>query len=120
MDETDDGKNLSNGKGSSYFQLLTVVDVARCLAVSTSLVYKLVEEESIPHYRFGKTIRFDFFQVSEWLKSKSITPTSTADSKPEVNFPTSNPESNVSSKSSENLMRDVDRILKPTKIKGSI
>lgn len=77
--------------------LMTVSDLACYLTVSKSLVYKWVEEGRIPHYRFGKTVRFDPSQVKEWLELQRI--------KPET-----------STMADNQFERDVDKILNSTRI----
>lgn len=113
MDEGRESKGLSS--------LIAVARVAEMLTVSESLIYKMVNLGTIPHYRFGKTIRFDITELTEWLKTKSInpsSPTSTADSEHEMSLSSSNQEGSSRSNSSDNLMRDVDRILKSPIIEG--
>lgn len=75
--------------------LMTVSDVARSLSVSRSLVYRWVEEDRIPCFRLGKTLRFSQPEIEHWLTVQHFEP-------PDM---TAN---NVE------FERDVDKILKPT------
>jgi len=109
MDEGRESKGLAS--------LLTVTQIARILAISKSLIYKWVEEQVIPHYRFGKAIRFDLSEIKEWRKTKSINPIPASDSTRENNEASSS-SGNIHSKPNENLMREVDRILKSPIIGG--
>jgi len=104
---------------SALQNLVTVAGIAQALAVSTSLIYKWVNDGIIPHYRFGKAIRFDINQVEEWLKTKSVRPTSISGSTEEenqYNTTTGSSPRNTQPSLSDNLERDVDRILKSTNI----
>lgn len=87
--------------GISEAPLMTVQGLASYFSVSKSLIYKWVEEGKIPHYRFGKTVRFDPCQVKEWLEYKKVQP-------------------QISSVDNVRFERDVDRILKSTTIGGKI
>ncbi len=52
-------------------QFLTVEDLAMTLKVAKSKIYGLTREkgpESIPRYKIGKYVRFDYSQVKEWLE----------------------------------------------------
>lgn len=75
--------------------LMTVSEFAAFLSVSRSLVYRWFEENEIPHYRFGKTVRFNTAEVKEWLDNQRV---------------------DVKSQESTNaeLERDVDKILRST------
>ena len=119
LDKPAEGNNISDGEVSFPLRLLTAADIARILAISKSLIYKWVEEQVIPHYRLGKAIRFDLSEIKEWLKTKSIDPIPASDSTHENNEASSS-SGNIHSKPNENLMRDVDRILKSTSIRDDV
>jgi excisionase family DNA binding protein len=80
---------------------MTVSELAEFLSVSKSLVYRWVEENEIPHYRFGKAVRFNTIEVKEWLDNQKV------DSKSEE------------SKDAE-LERDVDKILSSTIMRAKL
>jgi excisionase family DNA binding protein len=50
-------------------KLLKADDVAALLSVRKDYVYKLVREESIPHVRLGRSVRFRAEAVEDWLKA---------------------------------------------------
>lgn len=72
MHKSNSKDSISILDDAPFDPLLTVTQLAKILAVSTSLIYKWVEVGVIPHYRFGKAIRFDFTQIIEWLNVKSL------------------------------------------------
>jgi excisionase family DNA binding protein len=86
---------------SCNISLMTVSELAEFLSVSKSLVYRWVEENEIPHYRFGKAVRFNTIEVKEWLDNQKV------DSKSEE------------SKDAE-LERDVDKILSSTIMRAKL
>jgi excisionase family DNA binding protein len=47
---------------------LTVRQVAKLLNFTQNKVYRLVRQKRIPHYRKGKSIRFDPEELYEWYK----------------------------------------------------
>jgi excisionase family DNA binding protein len=49
---------------------LTVKDVADILKVSPRLIYQLVQIGEMPHFRVGKTVRFEPHALSSWLREK--------------------------------------------------
>jgi len=107
---------------SAQQNLVTVAGIAQALAVSRSMIYKWVEEGIIPHYRFGKAIRFDVSEIKEWLKTKSVRSASISESNNEDNQNNATGYSVRDSRpsQSENLELDVDRILKSSSIGGGI
>jgi len=80
---------------------MTVSDLAAFLSVSKSLVYRWVEENEIPHYRFGKVVRFNTVEVKEWLDSQRVEP------KPQAS-------------SNAQFEREVDKILSSTIIRAKL
>ena len=47
--------------------LITIDALAEKLSVSRSWLYQQVERNRIPHYRLGRSIRFNLESVFEWL-----------------------------------------------------
>lgn len=81
--------------------LMTVSELAAFLSVSRSLVYRWVEENEIPHYRFGKAVRFNTVEVKEWLDNQRVE----AKSQESIN---------------SEFERDVDKILRSTIIRAKL
>ena len=54
-------------------RLLTASDVATLLAVSVKTVYAWTHQEFIPHYKFGKSLRFSRDDVVEWAEKRRAT-----------------------------------------------
>ena len=52
-------------------EVLTVADIARWLRISPNMVYGLVHENKLPHFRVGKCIRFDAEVIEDWIKRNS-------------------------------------------------
>lgn len=44
-------------------ELVTAPEIAKSLAVSKQMIYLLAERGEIPHYRIGKSVRFDRREV---------------------------------------------------------
>ena len=53
--------------GEQQWDLLTVKELAAELRISTSNIYKLVENMEIPYIRIGTQIRFTREDISEWV-----------------------------------------------------
>ena len=53
---------------------LTVPEVARFLACSEKLVYKLVSRGAIPHQRIGGLLRFDPQLIAAWWRERTVAP----------------------------------------------
>ena len=49
---------------------LTVEELAGLLCVAIRTLYKEVEDNHIPFFRVGSSIRFDPHQVADWLEGK--------------------------------------------------
>jgi excisionase family DNA binding protein len=54
--------------------LINVNELSHIFSISTSMVYKLVEENRIPHYRLGKAVRFSLCEIRNWLESQHRKP----------------------------------------------
>ena len=63
---------------------LKVADLAKLLSVSQRQVYKLVQEGKIPHFKVGKSLRFDPDTIAAWLEKNMAenSPDGTAKKKP--------------------------------------
>lgn len=53
-------------------QIITAPRLAELLSISRQQVYRLVERNLIPHYRIGRSVRFDAAEIREWLHSKRV------------------------------------------------
>lgn len=42
------------------------------VGLSKSFIYRLVQENRIPHIKVGTKIIFDIDQIEEWLQSKEV------------------------------------------------
>ena len=49
-------------------RFLSLREASRYLAMSQDYLYKLVERKGISHYRFGRSIRFDLGELTEWVE----------------------------------------------------
>lgn len=49
---------------------LTVKDVAEILKVSPRLIYQLVQNGEMPHFRVGNAVRFEPHALSTWLREQ--------------------------------------------------
>ena len=57
---------MSSGK---LKKLLTVKELAELLNVAQSTIYAWTMRGEIPHYKFGKAIRFSEEEILEWMES---------------------------------------------------
>jgi excisionase family DNA binding protein len=48
--------------------LLTVEELSKVLKVKRSWIYEKVRQGRIPHYKLGKYLRFDLFEIKKWLE----------------------------------------------------
>jgi excisionase family DNA binding protein len=53
-------------------EALTAEEVAAVLACSVKMIYKMVRQGSIPHFRVGLLVRFDGQALSDWLRQRSL------------------------------------------------
>jgi excisionase family DNA binding protein len=53
-------------------RLIGVPELADLLAISVRQVYRMVEDDRIPHYRAGRLIRFDPEAVLDALKREPV------------------------------------------------
>lgn len=61
-------------------KLLRVDQVAEVLNISQSMVYKLVENGSLPHLRIGRAIRVVEAELEAWIEEQKSIP------EPEITF----------------------------------
>ena len=54
--------------------LVTTKEVADFLGVSPRTVEAWVQARKIPHYKFGRPVRFRLSEVEEWLKKQRVVP----------------------------------------------
>ena len=62
---------LSNGKEQDNV-IFTVESLAEYLQVPVSDIYK--KKRSLPHFKFGKYLRFKKADIDRWLKAESVQP----------------------------------------------
>jgi len=53
-------------------KLLSIMETASLLGVSSSLLYKLTERKEMPNIRIGGRILFSESILDEWVKGKTI------------------------------------------------
>lgn len=99
MDSKMDHK--SDAESFDFRPLMTVSDLAKYLAVSKSMIYKLVEEEDIPYIKIGKSLRFKREDIETWIESRRFKPA-------------------VPGVASTRFEQDVDNLLKSTRIEGKV
>ena len=51
-------------------RLWTVTELAEFLGVRPKTVYGWVEQGSVPHYKIGGRVRFDWGELERWLKAR--------------------------------------------------
>jgi excisionase family DNA binding protein len=51
-------------------RLLNVKEVSQTLNVKPSTIYDWVSIGFIPHYKFGKLVRFKENEISKWMETK--------------------------------------------------
>jgi len=54
--------------------LLDVVQLADYLNVSKAWVYDRIRDNEIPHYKFGKYLRFRKREIDKWIETQSFKP----------------------------------------------
>jgi excisionase family DNA binding protein len=52
--------------------LLKAREVAALLNVPDQTVYQWVSQRKIPHYKIGKSVRFDPAEIAEWLRGRKV------------------------------------------------
>jgi len=50
-------------------QLITVPEVAAILCVSKQVIYRMVKNKKIPHFRFNNQVRFSKSEIKQYLES---------------------------------------------------
>lgn len=51
-------------------KILTAQEVAELLEVSKQTIYRLVRANEIPHFRVGKTVRFNEETITAWINGE--------------------------------------------------
>ena len=51
---------------------LTIEELASSLQVPKSWIYTRTREKRIPHYKFGKYVRFSKSEISDWIGEQGI------------------------------------------------
>jgi excisionase family DNA binding protein len=64
----DNGLDLN---GLQFRQVLTVKELAFYLMCNSKTIYNLVENEEIPYFRIGRSIRFRLNQIEDWMNGKA-------------------------------------------------
>ena len=53
-------------------QIMTVREVAECLKVHTSTVYRLIRERQLPAFKIGSDYRFDQDAIEKWIVEQQL------------------------------------------------
>lgn len=53
---------------------LTVEEAAAHLKLSPTTIYRHVKHEEIPHYRFGRAVRFKAAEIDQWARQFAVKP----------------------------------------------
>lgn len=61
---------MSISTTSTTIKPLRIGAAARLLDVSAPWLYKQVESGAVPHYRFGRSIRFDERELLDWAREQ--------------------------------------------------
>lgn len=48
--------------------MMTTAEVAKLLNVNKRHIYRLVQEERVPHYKWGRLLRFHPVEIAAWLE----------------------------------------------------
>ncbi len=51
---------------------LTVGEASQYLVIKPSSLYSMVESKEIPHYRFGRLIKFKKSEIDEWIQKHRV------------------------------------------------
>lgn len=51
---------------------VNVEAVASFLNQDKKLIYKWAQQDEIPHYKFGRTVRFLMSEVKKWAKERKV------------------------------------------------
>ena len=54
-------------------QYMTIKQLSEYLNIPVPTLYDWVHQKRIPYYKLGKMIRFDVYEVSQWLSVFRIT-----------------------------------------------
>lgn len=49
---------------------LTTLEIAQYLGVSQDLIFKMVREKTIPHFRIGRRILFRVESIDKWITER--------------------------------------------------
>lgn len=58
------------GENMSYYEIMTVEEVAKYLKLKPQTIYKWAQEGKIPAAKFGKEWRFKKSLIDEWIDAK--------------------------------------------------
>lgn len=53
-------------------KFIKLSDVIKITGLSKQTIYQYTSEKRIPHYKFGRLLRFDESAIIEWLQQKCI------------------------------------------------
>lgn len=122
LNKDDSGRYIDPiSDADSLLTRMTVEELRERIPLSKSTIYKLVEERKIPHITIDRRILFDPSIVAEWLRTRTVDTTTIGNSPDErnlTNLQSNNLDVSMCSTPNENLMKDIDRILKSTSIGG--
>ncbi len=60
-------QNGSNYKDEIFGNFITKGELAQLLKVSVSFIEKLMADGDLPYFKIGRSVRFRFEEVREWL-----------------------------------------------------
>jgi excisionase family DNA binding protein len=63
---------MTSASSEQLGRLLSIPDLAECLAISERHVRRLVSERRIPYLKIGHLVRFDRAVVDQWLTGREI------------------------------------------------
>lgn len=60
--------------GSTKSQFMKGVDLQKMLKISRATMYRLVETETIPFYRVGRSLRFRYDEIMAFMGERRVEP----------------------------------------------
>jgi excisionase family DNA binding protein len=70
--KTNLSKNTNDGKGDIADKMLSVIEVAELLKLTTSTIYSKVNRKELPHMKRGKNLYFSEKEIKEYIKGGKI------------------------------------------------
>ena len=60
--------------GTTTARFLDIQETARHLGVSTTTLYKWVNQRKIPYIKLGRLVKFDPLKLEEWIRQQTVMP----------------------------------------------